>query len=179
MGNRIGGLERGKDRSQNGDQSRLIAREGECASDLDCQAAQNLFGKGVWVATDIDYLPLCTQNPDYLLPTTACTLQPRLGLKTACGALDFNPGCSGFDYGLRLAKGLIESGQARHVLLLTAERIWEDVIWACPCWHSGLHSPARILLTSNSRRRWRLNHKPLFPCLTRYRRVPIKICANI
>jgi len=48
-------------------------------------------------------------------------LQHRLGLPKACGALDFNLGCSGFVYGLSLAKGLVETGQARNVLLLTAE----------------------------------------------------------
>ena len=64
---------------------------------------------------------LCTQTPDYPLPTTACLLQSRLGLKTSVGALDFNLGCSGFVYGLSLADGLIRSGAARRVLLLTAE----------------------------------------------------------
>ncbi len=48
-------------------------------------------------------------------------MQNRLGLKTSCGALDFNLGCSGYIYGLGLAKGLIETGQARNVLLVTAE----------------------------------------------------------
>jgi len=67
------------------------------------------------------YILLCTQSPDYFLPTTACLLQDRLKLRTSCGALDFNLGCSGFVYGLGLAKGLIETGQARNVLLITAE----------------------------------------------------------
>ena len=48
-------------------------------------------------------------------------LQRRLGLKTSCGALDFNLGCSGFVYGLALAKGLVESHTSSNVLLLTAE----------------------------------------------------------
>ena len=64
---------------------------------------------------------LCTQSPDYFLPTTACILQERLNLLNSCGALDFNLGCSGYIYGLSLAKGLIESDQAKNVLLITAE----------------------------------------------------------
>ncbi len=64
---------------------------------------------------------LCTQSPDYFLPTTACLLQNRLGIPTSAGALDFNLGCSGFVYGLGLVEGLISSGQARNVLLITAE----------------------------------------------------------
>ena len=48
-------------------------------------------------------------------------LQDRPGISTIAGALDFNPGCSGFVYGLSLAQGLIETKQARRVLLVTAE----------------------------------------------------------
>ena len=69
----------------------------------------------------IDFLLFCTQTPDYPLPTTACLMQQQLGLPTSCGALDFNLGCSGFVYGLSLADGLIQSGAASRVLLITAE----------------------------------------------------------
>jgi 3-oxoacyl-[acyl-carrier-protein] synthase-3 len=100
---------------------RYVASENECASDLGVAAAQRLFSDGLAAPQDIDYLLLCTQSPDYPLPTTACLMQDRLGLATSCGALDFNLGCSGFVYGLSLAKGLIETGQASKVLLVTAE----------------------------------------------------------
>jgi 3-oxoacyl-[acyl-carrier-protein] synthase-3 len=101
--------------------SRAVAAPGECSSDLAVAAARNLFASAGINPGEIDFLLLCTQTPDYLLPTTACLVQHRLGLPTTCGALDFNLGCSGFVYGLSLAKGLIETGQARHVLLITAE----------------------------------------------------------
>ncbi len=104
-----------------GIQARHIAGEDECSSDLAVAAAQKLFASGVCAAHDIDYVLLCTQSPDYFLPTTACLIQDRLGIPTSAGALDFNLGCSGFVYGLGLAQGLIESGQAANVLLLTAE----------------------------------------------------------
>jgi 3-oxoacyl-[acyl-carrier-protein] synthase III len=100
---------------------RHIAGENECASDLAVQACRKLFKSGHYRREEIDFLLLCTQSPDYFLPTTACMVQDRLGLPTSCGALDFNLGCSGFVYGLGLAKGLIETGQARNVLLVTAE----------------------------------------------------------
>lgn len=101
--------------------SRHIAVEGELSSDLAVEAAQLLFASGVARPAEIDYLLLCTQSPDYFLPTTACLLQNRLGIPTSAGALDFNLGCSGWVMGLGLANGLILSGQARRVLLLTAE----------------------------------------------------------
>jgi 3-oxoacyl-[acyl-carrier-protein] synthase-3 len=101
--------------------TRHIAGPNECASDLGVRAAQTLFERGACGPDEVDYLLFCTQSPDYFLPTTACLVQARLGLPTSCGAIDFNQGCSGFVYGLSLAKSLVEAGLARHVLLITAE----------------------------------------------------------
>lgn len=100
---------------------RHVAAAGECASDLAAAAARKLFDSGACTAADIDFILFCTQTPDYLLPTTACLLQDRLGVPTSAGALDFNLGSSGYVYGLALAQGLIEKGNARRVLLLTAD----------------------------------------------------------
>lgn len=104
-----------------GVRERRIAAPGETAGDLAYEAAVKLFAKSGVAPDQIDFLLLCTQAPDYILPTTACLLQDRLGLRRDCGALDFNLGCSGFVYGLSLAKGLIETGAANRVLLLTAD----------------------------------------------------------
>lgn len=101
--------------------ARHIARPEECASDLAVAAAQKLFSSGACRPEDIDYVLLCTQSPDYFLPTTACLVQARLGIPTTAGALDFNLGSSGYIYGLGLGEGLISSGQASTLLLLTAE----------------------------------------------------------
>jgi 3-oxoacyl-[acyl-carrier-protein] synthase-3 len=110
----------GKIEAKTGITERRLAGPEECASDLAVQAAQLLFRNGV-APKDVDYLLYCTQSPDYPLPTTACVIQHRLGIPTRAGAIDFNLGCSGYVYGLSLAKGLIESGQARNVLFLTGE----------------------------------------------------------
>jgi len=107
--------------AKTGIRERHIARAGECASDLGVQAAQKLFENGVCGPADIDFLLLCTQSPDYFLPTTACILQNRLGIPTSSGAYDFNLGCSGYVYGLGQAEGLIATGQASCILLITAD----------------------------------------------------------
>ncbi len=99
---------------------RHICPEGKTAADMAQEAAEQLFASGA-DRESIDFLLFCTQSPDYPLPTTACLLQHKLRIPQRAGALDFNLGCSGFIYGLGLAKGLIETGQARNVLLLTAE----------------------------------------------------------
>ncbi len=101
--------------------TRHIAATGETASGLAVKACERLFEQGAVRREDIDFLMLCTQSPDYFLPTTACLVQERLGLRRSVGALDFNLGCSGFPYGLAMARGLIETNQARHVLLVTTD----------------------------------------------------------
>ena len=104
-----------------GIRQRHIAGTDEFASDIAVVAANRLLDSGICSRSEIDYILYCTQSPDYYLPTTACLLQSRLGLPPTCGALDFNLGCSGYVYGLGLAKGLIESGQATRLLLITAD----------------------------------------------------------
>ncbi len=110
-----------KIQSKTGISVRHIAAEGECSSDLGVAAAQKLFSRGICTPAEVDFLLFCTQSPDYFLPTTACLIQKRLEVSPSSGALDFNLGCSGFVYGLGLAKGLVETGQASNVLLITAE----------------------------------------------------------
>jgi 3-oxoacyl-[acyl-carrier-protein] synthase III len=100
---------------------RSISGPDECASDLGVTAARKLFEAGLLRPEDVDFLIFCTQSPDFFLPASACLMQARLGLPTTCGAIDVNQGCSGFVYGLSLANGLIESGTASNVLLITAD----------------------------------------------------------
>ena len=101
--------------------SRHLAAEGETAGDMAEKAARKLFEEYRIDPSSIDFLMLCTQSPDYFLPSTACVLQDRLGIPTSAGAFDYNLGCSGCIYGMAMAKGLIAAGIARNVLLLTAE----------------------------------------------------------
>lgn len=101
--------------------SRHIAAPGETAGDMAVKAAEALFDEYGFDRSAVDFILLCTQSPDYPLPTTACIIQNRLNIPTGCGALDFNLGCSGYVYGLSLAKGLILGGIAKNVLFLTAE----------------------------------------------------------
>ncbi|QIL39196.1 ketoacyl-ACP synthase III [Pedobacter sp. HDW13] len=100
---------------------RRITNEQTFSSDLGVKAAEKLFSEHDISPLEIDYILFCTQSPDYFLPTTACLVQDRLGIPTSAGALDYNLGCSGFVYGLGLAKGLILAEEATNVLLITAE----------------------------------------------------------
>lgn len=104
-----------------GIENRPIAAKEETAVDMAVKAAESILENGSCEHEEIDFLLFCTQSPDYFLPTSACIIHERLGLPKACGALDINLGCSGYIYGLSLAKGLIETGAAKKVLFLTSE----------------------------------------------------------
>jgi 3-oxoacyl-[acyl-carrier-protein] synthase-3 len=104
-----------------GIRERRIAAPDETASDLAFRAAEKLFASGAADRAQVDFLIFCSQAFDYILPTTACVLQARLGLRREIGALDVNLGCSGFVYCLSLAAGLIAAGAARNILILTAD----------------------------------------------------------
>ena len=101
--------------------SRHLAADDETAGDMAEKAARKLFEEYQIDPKSIDFLMLCTQSPDYFLPSTACVLQDRLGIPRNSGAFDYNLGCSGCIYGMAIAKGLISAGIAKNILLLTAE----------------------------------------------------------
>lgn len=101
--------------------SRHIVAENETAGDMAEKAALRLFEEYEIDPQSIDFVMLCTQSPDYFLPSTACVLQNKLGVPTSAGAFDYNLGCSGCVYGMAMAQGLISAGIAKNVLLLTAE----------------------------------------------------------
>lgn len=103
-----------------GIEERHVASREQAASDLAVLAAEKLFAKYHEAQEGIDFVLLCTQQPDYPLPSTACLVTERLGLPKSTGALDYNLGCSGYVYGLALAKGLVEAGLSRKLLLLTS-----------------------------------------------------------
>jgi 3-oxoacyl-[acyl-carrier-protein] synthase-3 len=108
--------------SKIGIEERHICNKNESTSDMALGAINNLFSSGSsFKKEDVDFFIFCTQTPDFEIPTNACYLQYAAGLRTDIGAYDFNLGCSGFVYGLSMAKGLIETGQADNVLFVTSE----------------------------------------------------------
>lgn len=102
-----------------GIQNRYITDNKTTAFDLAVGACEKLFSKHE--KTSIDYILYCTQSAEFVLPSTSCLLQDKLGLDKSTGALDINLGCSGYPYCLSLAKSLIVSGTANKVLIVTAD----------------------------------------------------------
>jgi 3-oxoacyl-[acyl-carrier-protein] synthase III len=92
-----------------------------CTSDLCFTAADILLTRLGWDPKFVDGLILVTQTPDYVMPSTSCVLQHRLGLPETCAAFDVSLGCSAYVYGMWLANALLASGACRRILLLTGE----------------------------------------------------------
>ena len=107
--------------AKTGIRTRHCALESQTASDLGFEAASAVIREARVDVAGIDALLLCTQSPDYPLPTSACLLQERLGLPRTTACFDYNLGCSGFTYGLWLARALVLSGSCRNVLLIMAD----------------------------------------------------------
>jgi 3-oxoacyl-[acyl-carrier-protein] synthase-3 len=104
-----------------GIKERRLAKETETASDFAVEAARKIFCSGIVKPSEIDILVMCTQSPDYILPSTSCLVQNRLGLSTATLAFDISLGCSGYVYGLSIIKALLENGNGSRALFLTGD----------------------------------------------------------
>ena len=99
---------------------RHICGKDEAAGDLAFNAAEKLFAEYNIDRHETDFILLCTQHPDHLGPHTSGHLQHRLGLKKSVGTMDIALGCSGYLYGLAVAKGLIETGLVKKILFITS-----------------------------------------------------------
>lgn len=106
---------------RSGVKSRPIASPGTTALDLAYEAASQLLCQLNYGSDVIDALIFCTQTPDYVLPPNSSLLHGRLNLGDDVMAFDITHACSGFMYGLGIARSLVVSGTAKKVLLITAD----------------------------------------------------------
>ena len=100
--------------------ARHIAAPGETALDLALVACRRLVEAGHSVV-DSDAIIFCTETPDYPIPPNSNLLHGHLDMDRNVTAFDITAGCSGYIYGLELARGLISAGSARRVLLATGD----------------------------------------------------------
>lgn len=113
-----------------GIKQRHIASEEEVTSDLAVHASLNALSSANMTADDIDLIVVATSTSDQTFPSTATTVQQKLGI-TKGAAFDIQAVCSGFIFALNTADNFIKAGQAKNVLVIGAEifsRIldWED-----------------------------------------------------
>jgi len=110
-----------------GIERRHVSGKNETTSDMAIKSALKLFKESNIKKESIDLLLLCTQNPDFTLPTTACIVQHKLGLKNSCLAFDVNLGCSGFVYSLVIAGNFIKTGMISNALLIMADQYTKTI----------------------------------------------------
>lgn len=115
-------------RTRTGIETRRIAADSEDTSDLCVSAAKMAMEKAGLTPDDIDFIMVGTVSPDYMLPSTACLVQAKLGCHRA-GAIDISAGCSGFIYGLTMASQFVRTGLYRHVLVIGAEVLSRIINW--------------------------------------------------
>ncbi|MDD2886291.1 MAG: ketoacyl-ACP synthase III [Aliarcobacter sp.] len=100
---------------------RHVTIDNETALDLAYHACEDLFSEHRIDKKEVDYILYCTQSPDYNLPNNVSILHKKLNLSNNIPTLEVNQGCSGYIYGLSLAKALINSNLATKVLLVTSD----------------------------------------------------------
>ncbi len=101
--------------------SRHIAADNETAFDLACIACDKLLKDDKDLIRSIDGIIFCTQSPDYIMPSNAFLLHKYLKLEQSVFAFDFNLACSGFIYGLSIARGFVATSLGSNILLVTAD----------------------------------------------------------
>jgi len=105
-----------------GIRERRIAKANEVTSDMGAIASKVAIERANLKPKDIDLIVCATVTPDYFnMPSTACIIADKLGVRDI-QAFDISAACSGFVYGLSVAKAFVESGMKRHVLVVGAEK---------------------------------------------------------
>ena len=106
--------------TRTGIKTRHVCSEGETLTDLCVKAVDRLQQETSIETGDCDFILVATSTADARIPSTASQIQHRLGIRS-CGTLDIAAACAGFVYGLQLAKGMVESGMYKKILVVGAE----------------------------------------------------------
>src|SRR5207249_10602227 len=116
-------------RERTGIRERRVSSKDETNACMGKAAALQVLAENGLTPRDFDAIVYATASPDRLLPSQACDVQARLGAKNAA-AFDVGAVCSGFIYALTTAEGIIAAEQAKHVLVIAAEKLTSIMDWS-------------------------------------------------
>lgn len=116
-------------RERTGILQRHIAGDEETTASMGAQAAREALEAAGLTADDVDMIVLATTTPDRIFPSTACHIQRELGTRE-CPAFDVQAVCSGFIYGLDIARRFIATGGGSTVLVIGSEVLSRIVDWS-------------------------------------------------
>jgi 3-oxoacyl-[acyl-carrier-protein] synthase-3 len=112
-----------------GIKERRIAPDGMVTSDMATGAAKNALEAAGLTPKDIDMIIVGTVTPDMPMPATAVFVQQKLGIKHNCPSFDLSAACAGFIYGLSIADQFVQTGAAKHVLVIGVELLSRVIDW--------------------------------------------------
>jgi len=115
-------------RTRTGVETRHLAAASENTSDLCVKAGWKALEAAGLTAEDIDFVMVATASPDYVVPSTACLVQDKMGMKRA-GGMDISAGCSGYIYAVATAAAMVKAGLYKYILVVGAEILSRLVNW--------------------------------------------------
>lgn len=114
--------------TRTGISARHIARDDEATSDMSVVAAERALRSAGVQAGDVDMIMVATITPDMVFPNTACLVQNRIGAKRAF-CFDVEAACSGFVYGIEIARQFVSSGAIQTALIIGGEKLSSITDW--------------------------------------------------
>ncbi len=104
-------------RQRTGILERHIVEKGQGTADLAEHAARDAMREAGIGPLDIGFIVVGTTTPDTIFPSTACTLQAKIGASNAWG-FDLGAACSGFTYSMSVGYTMVATGKAEHALVV-------------------------------------------------------------
>jgi 3-oxoacyl-[acyl-carrier-protein] synthase-3 len=115
-------------RTRTGIVERRIADPDTPTSSLAIKAALEAISDAGISPLDLDMIIVPTVTPDMFFPSTACLVQKAIGAKRAA-SFDLSAACSGYIYGLEIARRFILGGSSGKVLVVAADTLSKITDW--------------------------------------------------
>ena len=108
--------------TRTGIKTRRYAADNEYTSDLSIKAVEDLCNGDHDMLSDVDFIIISSSTSNHSMPNLASRVQQHFGIQN-CGTIDLVAACAGYPYGIIVAKGLIESGIYKKVLIIGADTL--------------------------------------------------------
>jgi len=114
--------------TRTGIKERRVVAEGEALVDLVERAGRAAMEDAGVEPLEVDLFILTTATVEQPIPASSAIVQPRLGVTNAA-CFDLSAACSGFIYGVNVARQFIATGAAETVLVVGAECLTRYLDW--------------------------------------------------
>ena len=116
--------------SRTGIKERRVVSGNQTAIDLGFEAAQKALAKANMKPEELDLIIAASSAPPQMYPALACHIQSRLGIETDIPAFDMTAACSGLIYGMQVARGFINAGIYKNVLIVATDNNTKYLDWS-------------------------------------------------